>query len=437
MRKIQTDRQLRGELLIAWTVMSTICGVAICYAAGIYGSDMLTLAWLIWVILCFPPLLISGTVWALRNHIDKGVKYAWKHYLLVLSLRKQFFDAGLYVTRRIGASEIAVIPWISIKFLPDYASGRVYIRNSIRLHGKLSKTDISAALGRYVVEQIYLKDDGNYYYFDFYDSSIDRRLVFNNFNSFKKYSDAIETYELFVDVRTRLPLTHHLIVGQTGSGKSYALHGFLLQMSLKSIEYHLYFADPKASSVALLGEMLSPDNTAEDFDDIVALLEKFVSDMQARRPVLKKRLRKKIDGDYRDFDLSPHILIFDEYAAFSMQLQAKDKKQRDHVNELISQIVLKGRQSGFFLWIVMQQAGSNNIPTLIRDNLPWKTVLGNAEDQTYVTAFGAGVEIPERKMEIGEGVYTYPALANKPKLCAFPTLDFDILGALDQGAGVL
>ena len=91
MRKIQTDRQLRGELLIAWTVMSTICGVAICYAAGIYGSDMLTLAWLIWVILCFPPLLISGTVWALRNHIDKGVKYAWKHYLLVLSLRKQFF----------------------------------------------------------------------------------------------------------------------------------------------------------------------------------------------------------------------------------------------------------------------------------------------------------------------------------------------------------
>ena len=437
MRIIQTDRQLRGELLIAWTVMSTICGVAICYAAGIYGSDMLTLAWLIWVILCFPPLLISGTVWALRNHIDKGVKYAWKHYLLVLSLRKQFFDAGLYVTRRIGASEIAVIPWISIKFLPDYASGRVYIRNSIRLHGKLSKTDISAALGRYVVEQIYLKDDGNYYYFDFYDSSIDRRLVFNNFNSFKKYSDAIETYELFVDVRTRLPLTHHLIVGQTGSGKSYALHGFLLQMSLKSIEYHLYFADPKASSVALLGEMLSPDNTAEDFDDIVALLEKFVSDMQARRPVLKKRLRKKIDGDYRDFDLSPHILIFDEYAAFSMQLQAKDKKQRDHVNELISQIVLKGRQSGFFLWIVMQQAGSNNIPTLIRDNLPWKTVLGNAEDQTYVTAFGAGVEIPERKMEIGEGVYTYPALANKPKLCAFPTLDFDILGALDQGAWVL
>ena len=276
-----------------------------------------------------------------------------------------------------------------------------------------------------------------YYYFDFYDASVDRRLVFNNFKEFKKYSNAIGEYELFIDVRTRLPLTHQLIVGQTGSGKSYALHGFLLQMSLKSIEYHLYFADPKASSVALLGETLSPDNTAEDFDDIVALLETFISNMQKRRSVMKKRLRKKIDSDYSGFDLSPHILIFDEFAAFALQLQTKEKKQRDYVNNMISQIVLRGRQYGFFLWIVMQQSGSNNIPTFVRDNLPWKTVLGNAEDQTYVTAFGAGVDIPERKMEIGEGVYTYPTVANKPKLCVFPTLNFDILEALDQGAGVL
>ena len=430
MAKIQTDRQLRGELLIAWIVICMVCGVAICYAAGIYGLNMLTLSWLAWCILCIPPLLTTGVVWAVGNQINNGVKYAWKHYKLVLSLRRQLLDAGLYITRKIGAIEIAVIPAISVKFLPDYASGRIYVKNSIKLHGKLSKTDISAALGRYVVEQIYLKDDGNYYYFDFYDASIDRRLVFKDFKSFQKYSDAIETYELFIDSHTRLPLTHQLIVGQTGSGKSYALHGLLLQMSLKPVKYHLYFADPKASSISLLGEMLSPDNTAEDFDDIVTLLEKFVSKMQERRPELKKRLRKKIDGDYRDFELSPHILIFDEYASFTLQAQTKEKKQRDHISDLISQIVLKGRQSGFFLWVAMQQAGSNNIPTFIRDNLPWKTVLGNAEDQTYVTAFGAGTDIPEREMKIGEGVYTYPAIAEKPKLCAYPTLDFDVLEAL-------
>lgn len=131
----------------------------------------------------------------------------------------------------------------------------------------------------------------------------------------------------------------------------------------------------------------------------------------------------------------PHVLVFDEFADFSLLLQSKDKKVRDHVNSLISSIVLKGRQAGFFLWIVMQQAGSNNIPTFIRDNLPWKVVLGNAEDQTYVTAFGAGADIPLRKMKAGDGVFTYPAVANKPRLCEFPTLDFDILDAL--GAGVM
>lgn len=437
MKKIQTDRQVKGELLIVWSVMSAVCGVAISYAAGACGADMLMLSWLTWCILCIMPLVTSGVVWALRNQIDRGLKYMWKHYLLVLSLRKQLLDAGLYVTRRIGASEVAIIPEISVKFLPDYVSGRIYIKNSIKLHGKLSKTDISAAIGRYVVEQIYLSDNSNYYYFDFYDSSINRRLVFKTFEMFKRYSDALGKYELFVDTRTRLPLTHHLIVGQTGSGKTYALHGLLMQMIMKPVDYQLYFCDPKGSSIALLGERISPENTADNFDDIIALLENFVSEMGKRQQEIKERLKYKIDGDYTDFDLSPHILIFDEYAAFSLQLQAKEKKQRDHVNDLISQVVLKGRQSGFFLWIVMQQAGSNNIPTFLRDNLPWKTVLGNAEDQTYVTAFGAGVDIPERKMKIGEGVYTYPAVAEKPKLCAFPTLNFDILDALTRGAGVL
>lgn len=437
MRNIQTDRQLKGELLIVWSLMSAVCGVAISYAAGAYGADMLILSWLTWCILCLPLLLISGVVWAVGNQINKGVKYAWKHYMLVLSLRRQILDAGLYVTRRIGASEVAIIPEISAKFLPDYASGRVYIKNSIKLHGKLSKIDISAALGRYVVEQIYLSDNSNYYQFDFYDATIDRRLVFDNFQFFKKYLNSMDAYELFVDTRTRLPLMHHLIVGQTGSGKTYALHGLLMQMIMKPVDYQLYFCDPKESSIALLGERISPENTADSFDDIIVLLEKFVAEMEKRQLEIKERLKDKIDGDYTNFDLSPHILIFDEFAAFSLQLQAKDKKQRDHVNDLISQVVLKGRQSGFFLWIVMQQAGSNNIPTFLRDNLPWKTVLGNAEDQTYVTAFGTGVDIPERKMEIGEGVYTYPAIANKPTLCAFPTLNFDILAALDQGAGVL
>ena len=433
MGRIKTDRQIKGEFMCMWLVMSFISGVAFCHAWNITGITMFKITALICGTANVVPLVISAGTWALSNRIDRGVKYAWKHYILVLGIRKHLLDARIYTAKKLGAIKWAKIPWITVDFAPDFKSGTVWIKNSIQFHDRLSELDISPSLGRYVVEQVYLKDDANHYRFDFYDSSLERRLVFSSFEAFKTHSDSMGKYELFIDSYTNLTLTHQLIAGQTGSGKSYALHGYLLQMLLKPVPYHLYFADPKASSIALLGERVSPGTTADDFDGIVALLETFVSHMQERQRQMKRHLLQKIDGDYRDFELSPHVLVFDEFADFSLLLQSKDKKIRDRVNSLISSIVLKGRQAGFFLWIVMQQAGSNNIPTFVRDNLPWKVVLGNAEDQTYVTAFGAGADIPLRKMDVGDGVFTYPAVADKPRLCEFPTLDFDVLDAIGAG----
>lgn len=436
MEKIKTDRQLKGEFMCMWFVISSILGVAFCHAWNLSGINLFKITALICILANAVPLTFSTVIWAYTNRMDRGIKYAWEHYKLVLGLRKHLLEAGIYTTKKLCAVKWATLPWITVDFKPDFKRGTVWIKNSVQFNDKLSKLNISPALGRYVVEQVYLTDNANHYRFDFYDSSLERRLVFHSFEAFKAHSNLLGMYELFIDCDTNLKLTHQLIAGQTGSGKSYALHGYLLQMRLKAIPYYLYFADPKASSVALLGERISPETTADDFDGIVALVETFYDEMQKRQQQMKKYLLQKIDGDYRDFNLSPHILIFDEFADFSMLLKSKDKKTYDRISNLISAIVLKGRQSGFFLWIVMQQAGSNNIPTFIRDNLPWKVVLGNAEDQTYVTAFGAGADIPLRMMEAGDGVFTYPTVANKPRLCQFPTLDFDILKALEvEGYG--
>lgn len=431
MNRIQTDRQEKSTVTVIILALCVIFSMLFSYVKNFpLKILLLCVTTVIMLILSFA---LFG--WAIRNRIDRGLKYAWKHYVLVLRLRKELLNAGIYTTRKIGVEKVAVIPWITVNFAPDFKSGRIYIKNSIQFHEKLAKIDISSALGGYVVEQVYLTDNEDHYYYEFYDAHYEKRLVFQSFGEFQEYSDSTGDYELFIDRDTTLSLTHQLLVGQTGSGKSYALFGYILQMLGKQIPYHLYFADPKSSSIELLGEKISPDNTASDFEGIVSLLERFVFQMEERQKEIKKRLSTMIDGDYRDFDLSPHVLIFDEFSAFSQQLAEKDKKQRDHVGSLLAQIVLKGRQSGFFLWIVMQQSGSNSIPTFIRDNLPWKVVLGNAEDQTYVTAFGAGTDIPLRKLGVGEGVYTYPGVANKPKLCAFSTLDFDILDAL--GARVM
>ena len=237
-----------------------------------------------------PVLFFTVSMWAMRNQIERGLRYAWKSYVLVLRLRKELLNAGIYTTRKIGVEKVAVIPWITVDFTPDFKSGRVYVKNSIQFHEKLAKIDISSALGGYVVEQVYLTDDAEHYYFDFYDARYDKRLVFHSFGEFQEYSDSLGDYELFVDRDTTLSLTHQLLVGQTGSGKSYALFGYVLQMLRKRISYHLYFVDPKSSSIELLGERISPDNTASDFEGIVLLLERFVSEMEERQAEIKERL---------------------------------------------------------------------------------------------------------------------------------------------------
>ena len=91
-----------------------------------------------------------------------------------------------------------------------------------------------------------------------------------------------------------------------------------------------------------------------------------------------------------------------------------------------------GAQLGFFIIIVMQKSDATTINTMIRDNLTCKVVMGNAEDTTYITAFGNGVEIPKHEFKVGEGVFTNSGYVNSPKLLTVPTLDFDILGAFED-----
>ena len=311
MERIKTDRRLKGEFMCMWFVMCSILGAAFCRACNISGIGMFKIAAMICGFAIIAPLVFSALKWAISNELYWGIRYAWKHYKLVLGLRKHLLDAGIYTTRKLGAMKWAKIPWISVNFAPDFKSGTVWIKNSIKFNEKLNSIDISPSMGRYVVEQVYLTDDENHYRFEFYDSSLERRLVFDSFEAFKAHSDLMGKYELFIDSYTSLPLTHQLIAGQTGSGKSYALHGYLLQMLLKPIPYHLYFVDLKDSSIALLGGKLSPETTAFDFDGAVELLEAIDSRMQERQKQMKRLLSQKIDGDYRDFDLSPIILIFD------------------------------------------------------------------------------------------------------------------------------
>ena len=370
-------------------------------------------------------VLITIIDYLISNKIYKGVHYFFNYRKVRNRLEKQMIDAGFAIKR----SYYLELPRIRLTFNKDLSKGILMLRNTLKFDVKLDKVVMSSALGKYIVERHYLTDDGNYYIYEFVDGSLSFKIEFKTFNEFLEYNKNIPTYKLFLDKRYVVKLQHCLLVGMTGSGKTYALYNLILQMLNKNVKYELYYADPKGSSLAVIGSSIAKDRTAVDVDSIIVLLENFVQLMRQRKGELKKLLENKIDSDYSTFGLKPYIFICDEYASLASVIASCEKKTRDKVKSLLYEVILQGRQLGFFLFLVMQKSDATLIDTALRDNIPLKIVLGNSEQQTYVTTFGAGVEIPNRNYKLGEGIFTEPVLAQEPKLVQCPYLNFNILQA--------
>lgn len=428
--KLRTQRQQNGIFIYGTCFMLVVLILSLNYidsqlTLGVFKQVNNLVIGLVTVIFS-----IHITTWLIRNKAYKGLKHALYHYRTLLKLRKAFLDANYYNKRVYFNIDIAELPKVKLVFSDEYSKAKLFVEN-INLNKDIGDVSLSYALSNFIIDRAYLSNNELYYIFEIYDSNIDQQLKFNNIWQLKKRSSQVDDYTLLIDKSVSISLYGTLLVGQTGSGKTYALYSLILQMLTKNVSYHIYFADPKNSSLAVLGERLSKENTATDIEDIIKLLQEFNEVMETRKRDIKQNLSTKLEATYADFQYEPYIFIFDEFASFQTVLQTMDKKKRDEVMKLLSQVVLQGRQLGFFIWIVMQKSDATLLPTNLRENLPVKFVLGNAEKQTYTTAFGAGVDIPEKELSLGQGVFTCPIVANTPKICHFSYLDFDILEAVN------
>lgn len=419
MRKKQADRCIITSIV----VIAFALGMG---AKAIYKMipfRVLVRSFLLCMVVSVSLTVILITDFFVSNKMWKGFRYFWHYWGIRNRLERQMLDAGFGIQR----SYFVELPKIKLVFEKDFAAGTLTVRNALKFDRKLDDIVLSAALAKFIVESHYQSDDGNTYIYELIDGSVSYKMAFSSFEDFKRHNRTVSTYKLFLDKRSVVKLQHCLLVGMTGSGKTYALYNLLVQMMDKDVQYHFFCADPKGSSLAVIGYAVAAERTAVDVADIIKLLEEFVSLMRNRKEELRERLKEKIDADYSDFQMQPYIFICDEYASFAAKISTLDKKMRDSVKDMLYEVILQGRQLGFFLFLIMQKSDATLIDTALRDNIPLKIVLGNSEQQTYVTAFGAGVEIPNRHYLVGEGVFTEPELAPQPKLVQFPRLDFDIL----------
>lgn len=360
-----------------------------------------------------------------------GLKYYIKHKQLSRNIKQQLYDSGIYVKGYYMNEEVALLPTVKILFSADMMTGTIEIERNIRNQISLDNRDISSALANYIVEASYLSEDANWQIYEIFDSSYVRRLYFKTTTEYIKFIKSSSDKTVVIDKLLSIPITHTLVCGSTGSGKSYFIYLLIIYMHINNKRYELYFADPKISGVFVIGNRINNSKTAGTIDSIIELLRSYHCMLEKRKNLMKKKLSKskKIDASAFDFKLKSHVLIFDEYLAFSKALSNYDKRTRDEVNSILSDIVLMGRQCGFYIIIIMQSSHASDLSAQIRDNLIFKVVLGQAERSTLEVAFGssAASDIPKYKCGAGQGFYTYQGLTNKPHMLSIPTINkFDI-----------
>ena len=176
-------------------------------------------------------------------------------------------------------------------------------------------------------------------------------------------------------------LPHMLIAGGTGGGKTYFILT-LIEALLRSNAV-MYILDPKNADLADLSVVM-PEVWYKK-EDITACIDRFYDGMMARSEAMKLMENYRTGENYAYLGLSPHFLIFDEYVAFMEMLTTKENAT---VLNKLKQIVMLGRQAGYFLILACQRPDAKYLGDGIRDQFNFRVALGRMSELGYSMMFG-------------------------------------------------
>ena len=374
-------------------------------------------------ILWFPYLSVLMTLIIKRgSFISLGLKNGLNVLKMRYKLQRQLLDNRSFVERRrtINDNELIVrLPKIKIAMDKEFKKGQIFIENNIKWTSTFETLNVSPALGRFISDGSSFSKDQNWLIIDILNLDYFEQLVFN---SPKEYVDYIDEHtranEWLIDQNLVQPFSHVGISGITGSGKSYMLFSLIFQAYLRSCD--ITIIDPKSSDITAIGQKLQLATFTTN-DQIISALENVVQQLEKRQQEMTKLLSGSMAKTAFDFGLSQHIVFVDELGALISNFDSKTQK---HVIGLLQQIVLKGRQLGYYLVFVTQKMDASTVPKSIVENSGLNLVLGPSGKQTLIVSFGETTTLP-MDFKSGQGLYKSSS-SNKIKLLNVPYLNFDL-----------
>ncbi|WP_211220876.1 FtsK/SpoIIIE domain-containing protein [Jeotgalicoccus marinus] len=339
-------------------------------------------------------------------------------------LRKHIKDARFEDEHEFD-NHLVKLPKIKILFDSNHsrATGRILIKNSIKFDKKLENIRIDSALNGYVCERSYLTHDRDWYVFEFYSIDSHKQIEFKTKEDYLNWTNiTTDDYTLRLDERTTVPFHHLGLAGQTGSGKSFFIQMLVDQIISKETNHELFIIDPKRSDVYQMSKRINGNEKTADKREAINLIKTFHKRLEERQTELEPFFQNNHNKTYKDAGLPALILLIDEFGALKESWKSLPKKERDTVENALTDIAFMGRQIGCILWVSTQQMNAQTISTDIRDQLVLKVVLGPSDEQTYRTLFASSVEVPPVQFSAGLGIFSYPEFASvdKPRILTVP-----------------
>jgi len=173
------------------------------------------------------------------------------------------------------------------------------------------------------------------------------------------------------DIYLKIPeITHFLVVGQSGAGKSVFQNLLINQMifNLKSGVEALYLVDLKGGVEFLQYARFKNVNVVTDVPQLLNLSRFLIKKMD-------DRYKKMIEKGWKNWRGGQIICLIDEYASVNDQAGLLEKEEEKELKNNLRTLLAKARAAGIKFFIATQKATSDSIDTTLRENLQSKILM--------------------------------------------------------------